>query len=335
MGELIFDERGFGTSERRIRWEDVHTVGIRTTDTGPFTEDLFWLFLTSEGPVELPGALVEGPGLEPMLTRLPGWNHEKLLAALSSTRLGMFRIWHADAERLAVPDARLRERFSGLIERLGGLAGSSTTVCDRLLAAWREPHRRYHTLEHLLEGLLALDRASAEPGVRDQVELPLWFHDAVYQPAAKDNEERSAALLVECAGTMGLPPDIVEAAARAVRATAHVSGQAFENDAASSLLLDIDLSILAADPVRFMEYEYAVAEEYAHVAGLRYELGRGRLLRSLLAQPTLFRTEGFRERLEARARSNLGALLSSPRYRRYRMAERVMRPFHGRPTGAR
>jgi predicted metal-dependent HD superfamily phosphohydrolase len=67
-----------------------------------------------------------------------------------------------------------------------------------------------------------------------------------------------------------------------------------------------------------MEYEHAVAEEYAFIPRLSYQLGRGRFLASLLAAPSIYRTAHFRERYEERARSQIGALLRSPRYRRYR-----------------
>jgi len=72
------------------------------------------------------------------------------------------------------------------------------------------------------------------------------------------------------------------------------------------------------DVLRFMEYEHAVAEEYAFMPALAYELGRGRFLASLLAAPSVYRTSHFRERYEHRARTQIGALLRSSRYRSYR-----------------
>jgi predicted metal-dependent HD superfamily phosphohydrolase len=86
------------------------------------------------------------------------------------------------------------------------------------------------------------------------------------------------------------------------------------------LVIDVDLSILGRDDLRFFEYEYAVAEEYSGVWSPAYFIARGRFLAALLAAPFIYRTPHFRARYEARARANLAQLLASPRYRLHRWA---------------
>src|SRR5689334_15382646 len=58
-----------------------------------------------------------------------------------------------------------------------------------LLARWREPHRHYHTDEHLAFMLEIIDRHADLADDADAVRLAAWFHDAVYDPRAADNEE--------------------------------------------------------------------------------------------------------------------------------------------------
>src|SRR6185503_19782333 len=65
-----------------------------------------------------------------------------------------------------------------------------------LLARWREPHRRYHTVEHLAFMLDVIDRDADLADDPDAVRLAAWLHDAVYDPRAADNEERSVDLAV-------------------------------------------------------------------------------------------------------------------------------------------
>jgi predicted metal-dependent HD superfamily phosphohydrolase len=101
-------------------------------------------------------------------------------------------------------------------------------------------------------------------------------------------------------------------AARLVEATQH--GTSSPCDEAGDLVCDIDLAILGRDPLRFMEFEYGVGEEYASVPSWLFRLRRGRFLASLLASHAIYRSDRFRQRYEASARTNLRALLGSPRY---------------------
>ncbi|MDF0678595.1 MAG: hypothetical protein P0107_06055 [Nitrosomonas sp.] len=69
---------------------------------------------------------------------------------------------------------------------------SPNGLFNRLITAYDEPHRRYHSVQHLKECIAhfsdVLDLAF-HPG---EVEIALWFHDAIYDPRNKDNERRSA-----------------------------------------------------------------------------------------------------------------------------------------------
>src|SRR5687767_4640444 len=67
-------------------------------------------------------------------------------------------------------------------------------VAADLLRRWSEPHRRYHTLEHLQAVLAVVDEHADLAADADAVRLAAWYHDAVYEPFATDNEARSAAL---------------------------------------------------------------------------------------------------------------------------------------------
>ena len=98
------------------------------------------------------------------------------------------------------------DRFSELVRRLGATR-DPRAVADALLSAYGEPGRVYHGVAHLRDCLARLDEA-AEPGdERDRVEAALWFHDAVYDPRAHDNEERSAEWARRALVDLGVPHD--------------------------------------------------------------------------------------------------------------------------------
>ena len=176
-----------------------------------------------------------------------------------------------------------------------------------LLRRYAEPHRRYHTAEHLAAVLDGVDElaanADADADDAEAVRLAAWFHDAVYDPVRGDNEERSAVLAERTLADAGRPAPVIAEVARLVRLT--TTHDPAEGDRNGAVLCDADLAILAADPERYAAYAAAVREEYAAVPDAAFRAGRADVLRGLLDLPALFRTPAGRERWEAAARHNL------------------------------
>jgi predicted metal-dependent HD superfamily phosphohydrolase len=178
---------------------------------------------------------------------------------------------------------------------------------NQLVAAYSEQHRHYHTLQHLRECLANFDAAGSLARHPAEVELALWFHDAVYEPQRDDNEERSADWAQRSVAAGGCEPAIGERVRALVLTT---KGHAVSDDPDTQLLLDIDLAILGASADRFAEYERQIRAEYAHVPADAYRSGRTRVLQGFLQRPHIYGTAAYRDALEQRARANLGKALA-------------------------
>lgn len=185
------------------------------------------------------------------------------------------------------------------------LLGSGQDVVGaggELLDRYAEPHRRYHDLRHLAEVLEAV-RAMADGEVPAPVLLAAYWHDAVYDPAAGDNEERSAALADRTLTRLGRPAAEVGEVVRLVLLTR--THDPDDGDVAGALLCDADLAILAAPPDRYRSYARDVRQEYGHLSDEAFFTGRADVLRALARYEHLFRTPEGRRRWEALARQNL------------------------------
>jgi predicted metal-dependent HD superfamily phosphohydrolase len=191
-----------------------------------------------------------------------------------------------------------------LVDRWVELAGpDARRIGVDLTARYGEPHRRYHTREHLTDVLDGVDELAGHADDPDAVRLAAWFHDAVYDPQRADNEERSARLAERMLTDTDLGPAVIAEVGRLVRlTTTHAPA---DGDRNGQVLCDADLAILAADPERYAAYASAVREEYAFVPDEHFNQGRADVLRGLLDLPRLFRTPPAEARLEARARHNL------------------------------
>jgi predicted metal-dependent HD superfamily phosphohydrolase len=202
-------------------------------------------------------------------------------------------------------------RWHALMSRWG--APPSEDVHARLVAAYSEPHRRYHTARHIGDCLAQLDAASSIAEAHEEVELSLWFHDAVYRPTSSRNELESAEWAASFLRSFGAPEERSSRVCRHILATRH-AGDTPEGD--SALVADIDLSILGRPLAEFEAYEDAIREEYRWVPRFVYRRKRTEILQSFLDRASIFRTEHFSERFEERARENLGWAIRRLRRRR-------------------
>ena len=173
---------------------------------------------------------------------------------------------------------------------------------DQILAAYDDPKRHYHTRQHLRDSLRRFQ--AVRDLARDplQVELALWFHDAVYRASSSDNEEQSALWARRSLLEAGADTEVAETVADLIRATRHDPVPP-EGDAA--LLCDIDLTVLGAPRGAYDKYRQAIRAEYAWVPEVLYRKGRAKILQRLLGREKIYATEPFSRRLERRARANL------------------------------
>ncbi|MDX2098810.1 MAG: hypothetical protein SFW36_13625 [Leptolyngbyaceae cyanobacterium bins.59] len=197
------------------------------------------------------------------------------------------------------------EQFCPSWERAWKGLGAKTTgkdLYDALMIKYGEPHRKYHSLQHLSECLSLFASVQDLPTYPFEVEVALWFHDAIYEVERSDNEERSA----EWARTAALKSGVVLAVAdrihNLIRATKHTG---IPRKLDEQLLVDIDLAILGASQPRFAEYEHQIREEYAHVPEGLFRQKRHAILRSFLERERIYNTPHFYAIFEEQARSNL------------------------------
>ncbi|MBL1178564.1 MAG: N-methyl-D-aspartate receptor NMDAR2C subunit [Pantanalinema sp. GBBB05] len=173
---------------------------------------------------------------------------------------------------------------------------------DRLIVCYREPHRHYHTLQHLHECIEKLESVLAIAEHPGEVEVALWFHDAVYALQRQDNELQSAVWAKQAVLAGGGSAEVAERILALVLATRH---SALPRSLDEGLVMDVDLSILGASPERFEEYERQIRQEYAWVADELFRCKRQAILGELLDRTSIFSTEPFRSQLEVQARENL------------------------------
>jgi len=172
-----------------------------------------------------------------------------------------------------------------------------------------ETHRAYHTLPHIAHCLRELARARRAGLGRGapEIDAAIWFHDLVYQPREKGNEETSAVLAHGILTMAGVPPHAIAAVTSYVRASAHAR-QSVVSNPNLELFLDIDLAILGRPTHEFENYERGIRHEYNVVAAETFCRVRADILRGFLDRP--FRTEYFERKYGAAARANLEASIA-------------------------
>jgi predicted metal-dependent HD superfamily phosphohydrolase len=187
-------------------------------------------------------------------------------------------------------------------------------ACEEVVGRHREPHRRYHGVRHVTWVVRHVHELAAEvpPADLGAVVAAAFYHDAVYDPTAVDNEEQSAALAERVLGELGWSNARCRTVGDLVRATA---GHEPDGTADCAVLLDADLAVLGSEPAAYLAYVTGVREEYRHLDDEVWRRGRADVLRRLVDRQPLYATAPGRRRWESRAQANLAAELATLRPR--------------------
>jgi predicted metal-dependent HD superfamily phosphohydrolase len=173
---------------------------------------------------------------------------------------------------------------------------------NEIETTYSHPKRHYHTLHHL-EHLLD-ELSSVKERIQDwnTVLFSVFYHDIVYNPLRRDNEERSVVITENRLQSIDVPANIIEACKKQIMCT-KTHEPCKDND--SDFFTDADLSILGQSENIYKEYASAVRKEYALYADNLYYPGRKAVLNHFLGMDKIFKTDWFFNKYEKQARQNM------------------------------
>ena len=102
--------------------------------------------------------------------------------------------------------------FQRLTKTLTALGIESTpAIFQALEKAYSHPARVYHDKTHIAACLESLDRHAAIIASNPaEIEIAIWFHDAIYDTTRSDNELKSAQWAVQYLSQENAPPESIE-----------------------------------------------------------------------------------------------------------------------------
>ena len=168
----------------------------------------------------------------------------------------------------------------------------SPNIYRQLKEMYAENNMPYHDWSHITDCLIEFNKCRNSLNSSDQVVTAILFHDAVYDPKAKDNEEKSAELAVKILTEKGLSNDFTSKVSNLVLATKHI---VIPEDNDSKFILDIDLSILGANKEKYDTYAKAIRKEYSMYSDQEYNTGRTAVLQGFLDRKRIFLTDFFKD----------------------------------------
>jgi predicted metal-dependent HD superfamily phosphohydrolase len=182
---------------------------------------------------------------------------------------------------------------------------------EEIKKQYSKPGRYYHNLSHLDNLLEELDPIKSEITDWQTLIFSIAYHDIIYNPLKKDNEERSAKFAYNKLSELRSPVIQREKCFSQIIAT---KGHSMSEDTDINFFIDADLAILGSGGEQYKLYSAAIRKEYKIYPDIVYKPGRRKVLQHFIQMPNIYKTEYFRNKYEEQARKNLNAelkLLSS------------------------
>ena len=174
-----------------------------------------------------------------------------------------------------------------------------------LIDVYSHPDRHYHNLKHIKNVLLLLQEVKYLSQNYYALVLSAWFHDYIYNPQARDNEQLSAIYAEQVLSKLSIDSKTTYLTTEIIRSTQ--KHQPLIENIDNLIFLDADLAILGTTTKKYFQYTQAIRQEYKYLSDRNYRQGRTKVLTQFLIRPKIYYTDYFYRHLEANARKNLQA----------------------------
>lgn len=196
----------------------------------------------------------------------------------------------------------LKEEFFNVCKHYTNKKSVIQNLWIEIKRCYSSSDRYYHNhmhLQHLFRDLLAVKQHIND---WDSLLLALLYHDIIYDPTSKTNEEESAQLMVIRLSSIHIPSEKIKTCEMHVLAT---NNHITTTQPDTSFLLDADLAILGAPWPAYDAYSKQIRQEYIMYADTSYWEGRRAVLRKFLSQDRIYKTDHFFLFYERQAKKNI------------------------------
>jgi predicted metal-dependent HD superfamily phosphohydrolase len=199
----------------------------------------------------------------------------------------------------------LKSSWENLLQALRVEPGLGQEVFFELVTAYSSADRFYHNLEHICQVLETSEQMHSLSMNLPLIQFAAWFHDVIYDPKSKNNEEKSAEYAEAALNSLKIPKTKIETVTNLILSTK--THQALPTDIDSQILVDADLAILGSSESEYRAYAQAIRQEYSWIPDTDYRVGRKQVLQIFLQREKIYLTHQLFTTLEDKARQNLQA----------------------------
>ncbi|HAA27930.1 MAG TPA: hypothetical protein DCE56_10050 [Cyanobacteria bacterium UBA8553] len=200
-------------------------------------------------------------------------------------------------------------KFHSLLAPFGVNPVINQEIFTAIATAYSGADRHYHNLTHILQVLQIINSMRPQAENPAALEFSAWFHDIIYDPKAKDNEEKSAEYATNILKLIKIPSATIDKVAKIILATK--THQAPDNDIDIYIFLDADLSILGASSWEYNIYNRGIRKEYSWLSEAEYRWGRIQVLQKFIEGERIYLTDQIFDAREIKARQNIQTEIES------------------------
>ena len=202
---------------------------------------------------------------------------------------------------------KLKKRWINLFGNLGVFdAGRIANYFNEVIAHYTKECRNFHNVWHLKKCFDEFDEIKGKIANVNILELSIFFHDVIYIPEAKDNEQQSADYLKHVLRQFYFDETWIKTAQSYILFTKHVENP---DDQDGKYLVDIDLCVFGYSTEEFAQYEKNIRKEYSDFSKEKYLTGRIKVVEKFLEKGNIYQADYFRNKYEKQALVNLSGLL--------------------------